>query len=312
MTSSAGHASISSADISATAIAGIRRCSNWQIIGVCYWLRCDLSGCRIRTSPKIGHYRPDLVLSVFERHDEHPWQEANTVYGSAMRQSLEAWARLVNGPSPGGLPDGRSALRFYEADALGHPLTDFAASTHLPYICDAQTLPLKLYWSSALDATEWRSATIEKLFPAALIPGRREVGNWPLQTWGAIYPRTGWTIQFDSAKAAALVAQRAGDIVTRTETHRITLPFESRGKGHWPPKSLIEGNAKTGTWQMVSPRESNSCDVFGINDLASETSWGGGRIAIERTWIWNLWRPYKCCERAGQVFLRSTDLVEYP
>ena len=305
-------ASTSSADISSTAVAGIGKCTNWQAIGVCYWLRCGLSGCGIKTSPKVGHYRPDLVVSVFRRHDEHPWQEADVLYGSVMRESLEAWARFAGASSPDALSEGRSALRFHEADALGHPLTDFAASTDFPYVCDTQTLPLKLYWSSALDATEWRSGTIDKFLPPALIPGWREVGSWPLRTWGAIYPRTGWTIQSDPAKAAALIAQRAGDIVTRTETHRITLPFESRGQAHWPPKSLFEGNAKTGSWQMVSPQEGKSCDVFGVNDFASAASWGGGRIATDRTWIWNLWRPYKCCERAGQVFLRSTDLVEYP
>ena len=36
-----------------------------------------------------------------------------------------------------------------------------------------------------------------------------------MQTWGGVYPRTGWTTQAEEPKAAAINAQRAGDIVTR-------------------------------------------------------------------------------------------------
>ena len=43
--------------------------------------------------------------------------------------------------------------------------------------------------------------------------------------------------------------------------------------------------------------------MFGTNDLASLTGWGGGRVDAAGDYVWNLWRPYKCCRRRGQWFL---------
>ena len=48
------------------------------------------------------------------------------------------------------------------------------------------------------------------------------------------------------------------------------------------------------------------------NDLASLTGWGGGQVDPEGDYVWNLWRPYKCCQRRGQVFLFSIDWMAYP
>ena len=65
-----------------------------------------------------------------------------------------------------------------------------------------------------MDALAWRQEVPEIFYPASLIPGLRELGQWPLHTWGGVYPRTGWTTQAEEPKAAAINAQRAGDIVT--------------------------------------------------------------------------------------------------
>jgi len=29
-------------------------------------------------------------------------------------------------------------------------------------------------------------------------------------------------------------------------------------------------------------------------------------------YVWNLWRPYKCCQRRGQFFLFDIDWMTYP
>ena len=303
---------ITSDEIAAIAVRGIGKCSDWRVIGACYWLRCGFDGCKIRASSKVGHFRPDLVVSVYGQHEAHPWAELRAVYGDAWTASIETWARLTGGTSPGSLLEGRSGLRFHEADATGHPLVEFGDFAAFDYVCAPQTLPLKPYWTSATDVMEWRQGTIDRLRPAAFVPGLREVGNWPLHTWGAVYPRTGWTRQSDAAKAAALVAQRAGDIVTRTEKHRVRLPFESRGTGHWPPKHLYERDSSSGLWQMVLPNAESECSSFGVNDIAHRSSWGGGRVGESREWIWNLWRPYKCCRKAGQRFVGSTQVVDWP
>jgi len=66
------------------------------------------------------------------------------------------------------------------------------------------------------------------VYPEALIPGMREIGGrLTLNLWGSVYPRGGFLHQVDDHKAGAVVAQRAGDIVTR------------RGQLHvFPPRLL--------------------------------------------------------------------------
>jgi integrating conjugative element protein (TIGR03756 family) len=143
----------------------------------------------------------------------------------------------------------------------------------------------------------------------------REIGTWPLQTWGGVYPRTGWTTQAEEPKAAAINAQRAGDIVTRVGQPHVYLPLIGPNGGNqkvWPPGPLVEKDANTGTWQMLLPAPENSCAVFGTNDLASVTGWGGGKVDASGDYAWNLWRPYKCCTRRGQWFLGDIDWVAFP
>ena len=71
-------------------------------------------------------------------------------------------------------------------------------------------------------------------------------------------------------------------------------------------------DADTGTWQMLLPVVESSCAVFGTNDLASATGWGGGKVDSAGDYAWNLWRPYKCCTRRGQWFLGDFDWVAFP
>jgi integrating conjugative element protein (TIGR03756 family) len=154
----------------------------------------------------------------------------------------------------------------------------------------------------------------EMLYPASSVPGLREMGRWPLQTWGGVYPRTGWTTQTEEPKAAAINAQRAGDIATRTGQPHVYIPIkDAPGSGQrvWPPGPLVEGDRRTGQWQMLLPKAENSCAVFGTNDLDSLNGWGGGRVDSEGDYVWSLWRPYACCESRG-LFLFDIDWMRYP
>ena len=228
---------------------------------------------------------------------------------------------LVN--SAGNRSDGRTArgehanLIFREADVIGHPLSAldalFAAGN---VVCHSDTTPGMPYFQSALDALAWRSDLPESLYPASVIPGLRELGSWPGYTWGPIHPRTGWAVQSDEAKAAALIAQRAADIVTRERQSHLYRSMASTAthteQQIWPPGPLMDADATTGQWQMLSPTAETSCAAFGENDLVSATSWGGDRIAEGGDYIWNLWRPYRCCARKGALFLFSIDEVAPP
>ena len=62
---------------------------------------------------------------------------------------------------------------------------------------------------------------------------------------------------------------------------------------------------------MLVPSTETDCGVFGSNDLTSLTGWGGGKVDGAGDYVWNLWRPYKCCQRRGS-FLFDIDWVSYP
>ena len=237
-------------------------CMQWMPVGVCFWLRCSWSGCSVRTSIKVGHYSPDLVVSTYNELGGNPWAEIRATLGLAQKTAATGLlGALLPVPidSAGNRTEGTSErdhenLVFRETDAIGHPLsslTGLVAGVGL--LCPSETTAFFPYFQSGLDALAWRQEVPEIFYPASLIPGLRELGTWPLQTWGGVYPRTGWTTQAEEPKAAALNAQRAGDIVTRTGQPHVYVPVTgSSGFGKvWPPGPLVEKDRTTGTLSLI-------------------------------------------------------------
>ncbi|MEW8027665.1 MAG: TIGR03756 family integrating conjugative element protein [Candidatus Thiodiazotropha sp.] len=328
-------------------------CMRWMPIGTCFWLRCSWSGCSVRTSIKVGHYNPDLVVSSYNELGGNPWVEiratlglaqktaATTLLGSLLPIPIDSAGNRTEGSTE---PREHRNLVFRETDAIGHPVTSLASvAAGVGLLCQSQTTSLFPYFQSGLDALSWRQEVPEIFYPASLLPGLREIGTWPLQTWGGVYPRTGWTTHAEEPKAAAINAQRAGDIVTRAGQPHVYVPLSGApymhndlisiidnwipdglgslvnhwipgfsGQRVWPPGPLREKDSSTGTWQMLVPLPELTCGVFGSNDLASFSGWGGGRVDGAGDYAWNLWRPYKCCSRRGQMFLYSLDWFPYP
>lgn len=299
-------------------------------VGVCVFLDCSLFGCSIETSVKIGHYNPDLVVTPFRAMGQNPWTEMNAVLSpvelAGAESVLSAYAALAGSELPEidagaaertrgthGQPTDEQRehhnLLYYEVDAVGHPA---AAGGY----CPSPARPFQPYYLSALDAVAWRWAIPETVYPQAVVPGVREIGHFPANTWGAVYPRSGWVIQPEPPKAAAVTAQRAGDIVTRTgQPHVYTYlgsgtRTRSGGKLVWRPPPLLEGDPKTGVWQRLLP-DTGSCEVFGENDTLSATSWAEGKVTETGNYAYTLWRPYTCCQTAGS-FLFSVDFLSYP
>ena len=344
---------ITTPGIVAKTTAAALSCMRWMPIGMCFWLRCSWSGCRVRTSIKVGHYNPDLVVSSYNELGGNPWVEIQATLGLAQRTAATGLlGTLLPVPidSAGNRTEGSTNKRdhknlvFRETDAIGHPLSSLSGIVAgVGLLCQSQTASFFPYFQSGLDALSWRQEVPEIFYPASLLPGLREIGTWPLQTWGSVHPRTGWTTQAEEPKAAAINAQRAGDIVTRAGQPHIYVSLSSASYMHndiislidnwvadglggmtnqwfpsfsgqrvWPPGPLVEKDPSTGTWQMLVPRTETSCNVFGTNDLASLTGWGGGRVDSAGDYAWNLWRPYQCCRRRGQWFLFDIDWFSYP
>jgi len=317
--------SITTPEIVAHTTSAAFSCMQWMPIGTCFWLDCSPLGCSVKTSVKVGHYNPDLVVSSYNELGGNPWVEIRATLGLAQKTAAAGLlGALISVPidSAGNRTEGTSGNRdhknmvFRDTDAIGHPLGSLAGIVAgVGELCQTETAPLVPYFQSALDALSWRQEVPEIFYPASLTPGLREIGTWPLQTWGGVYPRTGWTTQAEEPKAAAINAQRAGDIVTRTAQPHVYVPItpsSSSSQMVWSPGPLVEKDPRTGTWQMLVPRAETTCNVFGTNDLASLTGWAGGKVDTAGDYAWNLWRPYKCCQRRGQWFLYEVDWTAYP
>ena len=271
-------ATVTTPGIIAQTTAATFACMRWMPVGVCFWLHCSWTGCRVRSSLKVGHYNPDLVVSVYNELGGNPWAEIRATLGLAQRAAATGvLGALLPVPldSAGNRTEGSGKRRdhrnlvFREADAVGHPLgTLSGVVTGVGLVCASQTSSYVPYFQSGLDAFAWRHELPEVLYPASWVPGLREVGTAPLQTWGGVYPRTGWTTQAEEPKAAAVTAQRAGDIVTRAGQPHIYTPLTGPSPGRsarvaagpaggdrCPHRHLADaGAARRGTLRRVRQR----------------------------------------------------------
>ena len=212
-------------------------CISWRVSGICYWLHCSWSGCQVRTSVKVSHFIPEAVVSTYTAPGGNPWRKWlwsvrypavwRTPSVAGLRGYLPAGETRLIRKSPG---QRKSAIRFKYADALGHPATLLIGGATFPGIrVSLLPHPLMPYFLSTLDSLAWRTGMPESLYPEAMIPGRRELGNQRnADMWGNIYPRSGFVSQTDDDKAAALVAQRVADIITRTGEPHVYQSLKGR------------------------------------------------------------------------------------
>jgi integrating conjugative element protein (TIGR03756 family) len=274
-------------------------CLAYRVAGLCFWLQCSIVGCSLQTSVRVQHYVPDAVVSSYSNTGENPWAEM----------------RLLSPPNPTAEAGGdgttnedheNNLAKFKNADVIGHPaglvFNEFASQLGLT--CTGAGRPFIPYLLSTLDTVAWRYNIPELVYPEALIPGQREIGRrTDLTLWGNVYPRGGFLHHVDDYKAAAVVAQRAGDIVTRRgQPHVYRALVENDADGYWPAGELLESDETTGKWQELTPTLSSTCAVFPNDDPHVQ--------AVQGDYAWALWRPYSCCERRGQVFLGSVTFID--
>ena len=256
-----------------TTTASADECTQFRVVGVCIWIVCTAFGCDIDVTIKYGHFNPDVIVSITNE------QGVDRVEDSVRNDTHNR---------------NHNNLIYQDAKAYGHPLTG-------QIYCPSNTSAGSQYFSSKVDIPSWRYGGLDSLTKSALVPGIQEIGVWPKNTWGALYPRTGWTIQHSEPKSAAVVAQRVGDFITRKSEPHVYKTilgnpiFVADHKITWSPSSLILNSNEEGWWQPTTPKL-ESCLLFGINDTSDKTGWGGGRVAKNGEYRHALWRPYTCCE----------------
>lgn len=273
-------------------------CLQYRVVGICYWLLCTPYGCSVKTSVKVRHNIPELVISSYTTPGDNPWTEMSFAGGPASDAT-------GGGDTNPRRENTKTKIRFKNTDAIGHPsgATFYRFLSAFGYSCDSSVIPFQPYFISTLDSLAWRSGIPEMLYPEALVPGLRDVGQLG-DLWGNVYPRSGALGQTHDYKAAAVMAQRTADIVTRLGQLHVYLPLvPSASPGYWPPEPVQEGKSANHGWQMLVPRMSNQCAVFPDGGI---TATYADKLATDGNYAWALWRPYSCCQRRGQTFLGST------
>ena len=290
-----GAETVTSADI--LAASADLDCLDYRPVGGCVWLRCTgiPPSCDTATSVKYRHYVPDAVVTAYPARGLSPWTEMRALDGIADGGTYAkgAGARATTG------------LRFKLAQAIGSPGIAWIEGLDLATtVCEPAATPLAPYYASGLDPV-WRSPELQApLTLRHVLRAVREPG--PLASrWGPLYPRTGFVQQAHDYKAAAVAAQRVADIVTRRNQIHVYRPLlGDSGDGQWPPGAVVEGDPDTHRWQLLAPRV-RSCSVFArsASPPAGVVDPLGPNVSASGAYAWNLWRPYRCCERRGQWLL---------
>lgn len=282
-------------------IKAIPSCFHYKVIGVCYWWVCNGLDCHVETTPKVEHYLPDAVVTVFRKVNSNPWDYAGKIIDPIAHQAGQVQVKTTMGftlgegnQSVSGSEEQNNHLK--EVDVIGNPtLGVFSSKTKM--LLPSQARALIPYYVSLGDAYMWRSSLIEATrYAPYLVPGVHIVGSL-INNWGAIYPRVGFINQPADGKAAAVIAQRAADIVTRGEQPHIYKALNTNNScgDHCQTWEAVE-NDKNTQWQMIYPIVEHQCIVFGENDLTSPQAWGTEAAQKgDGNYAWVMWRHYKGC-----------------
>lgn len=327
-------ADVGSADIIAESMSF--SCVAWKPTGVCFWLKCRVfpPSCSIETSLKVRHYNPDAIVQVYQTPGDVPWGEmsfVSKITSFDQTGSTPANADRITGNNRSknkgsDLRKQSSKIISRHVDVIGSPglfpISEGFGSTE--YGCESGVQPFMPYFVSTLDYYSWKYPYTEYLELATFVPGMREVGEREdgdnpkflfSGRFGNVYPRVGSLMQNDTYKASAVFAQRAADIVTDSSSfHIYQFLGEQKSKdGWWPPGQVKEWTSREGKWQMLYPKKESDCHIFGESSTRGDK--GNGRYdgyqerrSNDGNYAWQLWRPYSCCEKKGQLFLYSIDI----
>jgi integrating conjugative element protein (TIGR03756 family) len=312
------HASYANNTISSVGIAedtfkGVSNCMHYHITGMCFWMKCSILGCYVKTTLKVDQYVPDAVVSVYTQHNNNPWGFAKSiedpVFYKAGQAEMKHFTHFNLGS--GGDENDNSHRdinnKFHEVDIIGNPAL-LILNSYTGFLLPSTAKPFVPYYSSLMDAYAWRFPALERFYPGSIIPGLDEVGTFILHDWGPVYPRNGYVNQPDDAKAGAVDALRASTIITALGQPHLYMPLSSNCGDHCKAYP-VKQNSKNSQFQMIYPKEENQCTVFGGSDIGNLTPWeADASVKGHDRYVWILWRHYHgCIPKQGAKYLGSVD-----
>jgi integrating conjugative element protein (TIGR03756 family) len=296
--------SITSADITAKTIAAVPSCMHYKLEGACFWV--DNWGI-VSETPYVDQYLPDVVVSIFNKPGENPWLEMNDTIDQAGKAAEEKIVPLASGGDDVGYGQHsmtdvhEQSAYFKEAEVIGNPA--LAVIDTNPFMLTSAATTLMPYFQSMLDATMWRGFSPEAMPEKIVAEGQdmvRRVGTFPI-TWGGVFPIEGSTNAGNDAKAAAVIAQRAVNMLSLVVPLHIYNPLSNSCGQACSADSFHENDDHT-QFQRIYPDPETTCEVFG-----KTLNYGDGLYKdTNGAYTWIVWRHYHGCVQGDGKYIGHT------
>ena len=271
-------------------------CLDYQVVGGCLWITCDIAGCAFDFSIRVSHRIPEAVVTAYPILGRSPWPASQAAV------SPTVFAEEGGASEEGGAIQREQALKFKNTEVFGSPaaLADhLAVAAAGSFVCTPMTWPMTPYFISTLDPN-WRDPTVETPWTLAhLLTGVRAGVSW----FAGLFPRIGFVKQGHDYKASLVGAKRAAHIVRQDGQPHVYAPLDAwydGQPGQWPPDQNTDF-----LWQQLVPSVMSCRALPDIDDSASLMDPYGTRVNAVNGNAWQLWRTYSCCERAGADLLLS-------
>ncbi len=160
-----------------------------------------------------------------------------------------------------------------------------------------------------LDSAAWRgfpqlkTTQLEEAY-AMVADIQHHIGTG-LIYWGGIYPHDGKVSTSNDAQAAAVIAQRAGDLITSTSMMPISGNiYQSLSNicGQECNAASVQENSDKTEFQMIYPVVTDTCDDFGKTMNYGEDA----ETKTNGAYVWVLWRFYSGCRDGVGKFIGMT------
>lgn len=295
---------LTSAEIVAKTMEAVPNCMHYKVEGVCFWR--DHWGL-ITSTLYVDQYLPDVIVSVFDKPGDNPWLEMNDTIDQVGKVAEEKIVETASGGDRVGYgqhsmaDNHEQSVYFKEAEVIGNPA--LAVLDHWVFISSTAT-PLLPYFQSMVDAVMWRGFTPEAMPEKVAAMAQdmvRRIGVFPI-TWGGAFPIEGSINAENDAKAAAVIAQRAVNMLSLTVPLHIYKKL-SNDCGSVCNADPFHENDEHTQFQRIYPDPETSCSIFG-----KTLNYGDGLYKdTHGAYTWIVWRHYHGCVQGEGKYIGRTN-----
>lgn len=135
---------ITTPQILAQTLTAMPSCLSYEVKGMCFFLHCSWRGCRIRSSIRIAHYVPDVIVSTYHDPLMHPWLEVGKPLAASMGLVGSAIMGMPVDSSADTTRPSQEMATFKSVDAIGNPagmILTTLTSGQLPNLPDLFGIP---------------------------------------------------------------------------------------------------------------------------------------------------------------------------